>query len=191
MQSTTNEILSFKNRIFFTGILTLLIGSWLAWDYYHGGVPVHHLLHRGDLPGFSNWWGALLLPVLSWFLLYRIQKRDKLQEKERNNKSTAFYGFIGALFTGIFFSILFSYGFENVLGYFMLVLLSIGLFLPTYRSEYLLGFILGITYVFGSVLPTIIGSVLALAGLLMHEVIRPVGLFLGSKISNFYKRASR
>jgi hypothetical protein len=185
-----NEFLSFKNRIVFTVVLTVLVLAWLIWDYYHGGVPVHHLLHRDDLPGFSNWWGVLLLPVLSWFLLYRIQKRDKLKEKERNNKSTAFYGFIGALFTGIFFSILFSYGFENVLGYFMLVLLSIGLFLPTYRSEYLLGFILGMTYIFGSVLSTIIGSVLALAGLLMHEVIRPIGLFLGSRFLGLFNRST-
>lgn len=190
MQSTMNEILSFKNRFFFTGILTLLIGSWLVWDYYHGGVPVHHLLHRGDLPGFSNWWGALLLPVLSWFLLYRIQKRESNKIGSQDCSHVVF-GFLGALLTGVLFSILFSFGFEDVLGYIMLALFSIGLFLPTYRSEYLLGFILGITYVFGSVLPAIIGSVLALAGLLMHEVIRPVGLFLGSKISNMFKRANR
>lgn len=190
MQSTTNEILSFKNRIFFTGVLTLLVGSWLVWDYYHGGVPVHHLLHRGDLPGFSNWWGALLLPVLSWFLLYRIQKR-KSDKLGLQNRSHAVFGFLGALLTGILFSILFSFGFEDVLGNIMLVFFALGLFLPTYRSEYLLGFILGITYVFGGVLSTIIGSVLALVGLLMHEVIRPVGLFLGSRMLNLFKRANR
>jgi hypothetical protein len=175
-----NEFLSFKNRIVFTVVLTVLVLAWLIWDYYHGGVPVHHLLHRGDLPGFSNWWGALLLPVLSWFLLYRIQKREsnKIGPQDRSH---VVFGFLGALLTGVLFSILFSFGFENILGYIMLVLFSLGLLLPTHRSEYLLGFILGMTYIFGSVLSTIIGSVLALAGLLMHEVIRPVGLFLGSR----------
>jgi hypothetical protein len=175
-----NEFLSFKNRIVFTVVLTVLVLAWLIWDYYHGGVPVHHLLHRGDLPGFSNWWGALLLPVLSWFLLYRIQKREsnKIGSQDRSH---VVFGFLGALLTGVLFSILFSFGFENILGYIMLVLFSLGLLLPTYRSEYLLGFILGMTYIFGSVLSTIIGSVLALAGLLMHEVIRPLGLFLGSR----------
>ncbi len=181
-----NEFLSLKNRIVFTVVLTVLVLAWLISDYYHGGVPVHHLLNKDDLPGFSNWWGGLLLPLLSWFLLYRIQKRDKQQGKGRSNKPTVFYGFIGALFTGIFFSILFSHGFENLLGYIMLVLLSIGLFLPTYRSEYMLGFVIGMTYTFGGILPTIIASILALAGLLMHEVIRPIGLFLGSRFLGLF-----
>jgi hypothetical protein len=184
-----NEFLSFKNRIVFTVVLTVLVLAWLIWDYYHGGVPVHHLLHRDDLPGFSNWWGALLLPVLSWFLLYRIQKREsnKIGSQDRSH---VVFGFLGALLTGVLFSILFSFGFENILGYIMLVLFSLGLLLPTYRSEYLLGFILGMTYTFGGILPTIIASVLALAGLLMHEVIRPIGLFLGSRFLGLFNRST-
>ncbi|HEY2092410.1 MAG TPA: hypothetical protein VGJ81_11010 [Thermoanaerobaculia bacterium] len=31
----------------------------------HGGVPVHPILRRADMPGISNWWGALIIPALN------------------------------------------------------------------------------------------------------------------------------
>lgn len=65
----------YKTQLYFTAIITIAIWSLLIWEHYHGGVPSHHILAREDLPEFSNWWGGLLLPLLSFFLLYRIKKR--------------------------------------------------------------------------------------------------------------------
>ena len=93
-----SEKVFFKTSLYFTGIVTIAIWSLLAWNHYHGGVPSHHILHREDLPAISNWWGGLLLPLLTWFLLYRIQKRlmrDNV-EKSKVSKPREIY-FMGSL----------------------------------------------------------------------------------------------
>jgi hypothetical protein len=58
-----------------TGPILLAELACLAWEHFHGGVKSHHLFHRSDLPAISNWWGALVLPGLAWFLLGRILSR--------------------------------------------------------------------------------------------------------------------
>jgi len=76
-----------KIKLLFTGFVTITICSILIWQFYHDGVPSHHLLHRTDLPAISNWWGALLLPALSWFLIGQIQKRvAKSSDQVAQNK---------------------------------------------------------------------------------------------------------
>ena len=61
--------------VYFVGFVTITIWSLLIWQYLNEGIPSHHLLQRADLPEISNWWGAILLPALSWGLLVRIKKR--------------------------------------------------------------------------------------------------------------------
>ncbi|HSF52731.1 MAG TPA: hypothetical protein VLA71_03215, partial [Algoriphagus sp.] len=56
------------------------------------------------------------------------------------------------------------------------------LFLPIYRAECLLGFVFGMTYTFGAVLPTLVGSILALIGAAIYLFIRRGIIFLGSKM---------
>ena len=68
-QRTTNI------RIPLTITVTILIFALLIWQHFHGGVPSHHILHQADLPSISNWWGGLLLPVLTWVLSDKIQNR--------------------------------------------------------------------------------------------------------------------
>ena len=70
-----NEKSFFKTRLYSTVLVTVAIWALLAWDHFHGGVPSHHILAREDLPEISNWWGGVLLPLLTWFLLYRVEKR--------------------------------------------------------------------------------------------------------------------
>src|SRR4051794_32416372 len=62
-------------RIMLTGLVMLAELLHLAWEYTHGGVHSHHILNRPDLPAISNGWGALLLPLLSWFLFGHILRR--------------------------------------------------------------------------------------------------------------------
>jgi hypothetical protein len=183
-----SEKLFFKIRLYFTGIITLAIWSLLTWDYYHGGVPIHHILHREDLPSFSNWWAGLLLPLLTWFLLYRIQKRIYSGE-EKNSKEVSLpapivYGFVGALLFGIVLSTFFTFGNEEMPSYMMMGLLALALFFPIYRAECFLGFVIGMTFKFGGVLPIIIGSVLAIMGAILYLLVRPAILFVTKGLLN-------
>lgn len=177
----------FKFRLCFTGIVTIAIGSLLTWNYFNGGVPSHHLLADKDLPAISNAWGALLLPLLSWFLLYRIQKKA-FEKNSRQTSSpqalkTELYGFLGALLFGILLSFFFASGYPDVCGYLVLALIPIAVLFPVYRAGCLLGFLLGMTVTFGAVLPTIVGTILNVAGLLLYQVIRPGLLFIVAKMA--------
>src|SRR4051812_43369688 len=114
-----NKKFFFKTRVYFTGIVTIAIWSLLAWNYYHEGVPSHHILHREDLPAISNWWGGLLLPLLTWFLLYRIQNRTMRANVEPllvpSRHTNILSAFVGALFFGILLSVLFILGYSSFL----------------------------------------------------------------------------
>jgi hypothetical protein len=48
----------------------------------------------------------------------------------------------------------------------------IALVLPIYRAENVLGFVLGMTFTFGAVLPTAVGSVVAMLSAASHRLVR-------------------
>jgi hypothetical protein len=172
-----------KNRIYFTAIATIAKWSLLGWGYFNGGVPAHHILNNENLPEISNWWGGLLIPLLTWLLLYRIEQRwiKTNTEKSVLLKKTL-YGFFGGLIFGIVLSAFFMSGNDTVPGYMMIGLLVLALFLPIYRAECLLGFVIGMTFTFGAVLPTGIGSILLLISLILYLYIRPGILYIASGI---------
>ena len=180
-----NFKLTLINRILFTAIVTLLSWAHLAWDYFHGGIPTHYLLHRKDLPGMSNWWGGIVIPLLTWFLLYRIKKRvyDKDLNEASNTSNHVIYGFIGALLLGIILSFFFTIG-TDVPGYMMIGLFIISFLIPIYRAEHLLGFVLGMAYTFGGILPIAIGSILILIFMIDYRVVRAFVIYLISKITS-------
>lgn len=177
----------FKLRLYFTAMVTLAMWSFLAWDHYHGGVPAHHILARKDLPAISNWWGGILLPALTWFLLYRIQKRIGKTNNQNEEASVNFkpilYGFTGALLFGVVLSAFFSSGNSDMPGYMILSIFPLALFFPIYRAECLLGFVIGMTFTFGGVLPIGIGSVLLLLCAIIHLLIRPAMLYVISGVA--------
>ena len=183
-----NERMFFKTRLYFTGIVTIAICSLLAWNHYHGGVPSHHILAREDLPAISNWWGGLLLPLLTWFLLYRIQKRIIHNNDEKSQVSkfsiNMLYGFAGALFFGTLLSAFFTFGYSDVPGYMLKGLFLLALFFPIYRAECILGFVIGMTFTFGAVLPTVVGSILALIGVVLYLCVRPAILYATSSLAH-------
>ncbi len=168
-------------RLYFTAFVSLAIWSLLAWNYYHGGVPGHHVLARKDLPEISNWWGSLVLPALTWFLLFRMQKR--LQKSNGQGylaklPAKVVYAFTAALLFGATLAVFFNLGYENLLGYILNGLFLLALFLPVYRAECLLGFVLGMTYTFGAVLPTAVGSVLVVISIVLYQLLRPAFLII-------------
>ena len=174
----------FRTRLFFTGFATLAIGALLTWNHFNGGVPSHHVLADETLPLISNWWGGILIPTLTWFLTGRIQKRifGSRNTVPSNKLKQALFAFIGGLAFGILLAVFFSFGNNDVPGFMILGLLPLALFFPIYRAECLLSFVFGMTFTFGAVLPTGIGSILALIGAAIFLLIRPGIIFIGSKL---------
>lgn len=175
-----------KIRLFFTGIVAVGIWSLLLWDYSHGGVPSHHILHQEDLPEITNWWGGILLPILTLFLTYRIQKRV-ISKSDDSSNQLAFpiqimYGFIIALSFGILLSVFFMLGYSNLSGYMVYGLFLLALFFPIYRAECFLGFVIGMTYTIGAVLPTGVGAIFAIIGVLLYRHVRSGIIFIIRKI---------
>lgn len=183
-----NKKVLYNYRLLFTAIITIAIWSLLLWDHYHGGVSSHHLLHRKDLPSISNWWSGLLLPLISWFLLYRIQKRvfpNKAGGTELNKILKALlFGFIAALCHGALLSILFTYDVSSIPRYLLFGILVVALFYPVYYSECVLGFILGMTVTFGVFIPTVVAAIFSLLSLVIYRFVRPAILFLCSKLTS-------
>jgi len=173
----------FNVRIYFTALVSLAMWSLLAWNHYHGGVPNHHLLAREDLPSISNWWGAVSLPLLTWFLLYRVQKRMANQDETVSVSGIpqqVVYSFVGALAFGIALSVFFTLDYSGFPVNMLKALLIAALFFPIYRAECMLGFVIGMTFTFGAVLPMLVGSVLAILGAVLYLLVRPMALkFLG------------
>jgi len=170
--------LSFKaTQIYATLLVTIFIGATLIWDKFHGGVPYHHLLQRKDLPGISNWWGLMILPLLCWISFYKIQIRIEQLEKIGNKQTSlirnCLTGFFSALVFGIVLAVAFVNGQTNFINYQVDCLLLLFFLVPLFRSEYILGFILGMTITFGAVLPTAFALIIAIPGVIIYVYIRP------------------
>lgn len=126
------------------------------------------------------------MPILTWFLLYRIQKRMSADNANKSqlvtNHSNILYGFFGALLFGMVLSLFFTLGNEDIPFYMMMALFVLALFAPVYRAECFLGFLLGMTYTFGGVLPIGIGGILVLVCAILYLLIRPAILFVFKRI---------
>jgi hypothetical protein len=182
-----DEKMFFKTSLYFTGIVTFSIWALLIWNHYHGGVPSHHVMANKDLPAISNWWGGLLLPLLTWFLLYRIRMRI-IRHNNGNTETSKYlkhilYGFAGSLLFGVLLSAFFTFGYPDITGYMVLGLLVLALFFPIYRAECLLGFVIGMTFTFGAVLPTVFGAILVLVGAVLYLFVRPGILYVASRFA--------
>jgi len=158
----------------------------LAWEHVHGGIIRHHILNRSDLPAISNGWGIVLLPVLTWYLLGRINRRSAPPVGGRTGAlpRSVMVGFAGALLFGILLSSCFALRHTTLTEYLFQGLLLLALLLPVYRAEGVLGFVLGMTFVFGAVLPTAIASIIAALSMLLHRGVYPllVRLWVGMKL---------
>lgn len=172
-----NQVLFKKIGLAVLAIVSVGVWALLIWEHYHGGVPSHSFLARKDMPSISNWWGGLLLPLLTYFSLYRIQKR--IEGTGENNLIPAKQlQSIGLLFVlGLTYTGLMSYCFltdkSDLNGLLFQGLFLLALILPIYRVEFLLGFVMGMTYTFGAILPTFIGSFLVGISYIAHKLVYP------------------
>ena len=171
-----------------TVLATVAIWSLLVWQHFQGGVAAHHLLHNPDLPRISDWFGGLLLPALAWFLLSLTRRRVKAAESP--GLMPVIVGLVAGLAYGLAMAVTFLSGNESVTSSLFFGLLPLALLLPVYRPECLLGFVLGMSTAFGVVLPTLFGSLMALATFVIHRFIgqplqRLVGLRTDTQLRGF------
>ena len=171
-----------------TGIITVAILSLLIWQHFHGGVPAHHLLQKKELPAISNWWGALLLPVLTWVLLGSIEKRLQKQGATTPLSEKYQLRIIGLFLLGLALSlsiaISFTYDYKPYLDNVLYVLLVLSILVPIFYAEFMLGFVLGMSYSFGAILPTAFIFAIAAIGYLLYWYVRPITLNLGKYFRN-------
>jgi hypothetical protein len=158
-----------------TATITLAYLSLLAWQFLHGGVPGHSFLARDDMPVISNGWGALVLPALTWLLTGRLISRLARvggdAARTAHEIRVAALAFAGALIYALVMAVGFSTGRTEISSQLFRALPVLGLLLPLFRAEYVLGFVLGLTYTFGAVLPLVIASAVAAVSAIMHATL--------------------
>jgi hypothetical protein len=179
---TTHQNL--RTRIIFTAGMFVCTLILLLWAHFHGGVTTHHVLQQGNLPGISNWWNLLLLPLLTWITTIRIQQR--ISKSQLSGSRSVWKGiitrFLIALILGITISISFLNDFQPVLQNVPYVFLLLSLFVPIFFMEFMLGFVLGMVFTFGAALPTAFMLVLSAFGWIIYTWIRPLFLRLFSTV---------
>jgi hypothetical protein len=175
-------------RVRGTSTAAVAVAEWtfLVWQHFHGGVPSHHFFDRADMPAISGWWGGLLLPAMTWFLIGRVQRRVAVRDSA--SMRYALVGFVSALLFGALLSVFFTMGIDQVSNLMFESLFLIALFVPIYRAEYLLGLVLGMAYTFGGVLPSIAGSVVALITMVIYRVVRAGLLRIGGMFVGLVRR---
>lgn len=175
-----------RTRTTFVVALTLAYLSLLAWQHLNGGVPGHSFLARKDMPVISNWWGVLVIPVITTLLTGRAQARLTALGRDHVGANAALrsmlLSFGGALLYGAVMALMFVSGQSDTTSLLFQALPVVGVILPVYRAEYVLGFVLGLTYTFGPVLPLVIASGVALVSVLLHAVLRPLFVRLVARV---------
>ena len=176
-----NEKSFFKTSLYIAGIIVLVVSGLLFWDYFHGGVPSHHLLAKKNLPEVSNWWGIVTFPLATAILLYRIKKRmfeknDLISQQQSRN---LIISFVGAFVYAAAIAVSFATGNSQISGILFPLIFAIALFIPIYKAEYILGFMVGLLYTFGGFLPVFISVILAAISYLLYQLLHRLMIKIG------------
>jgi hypothetical protein len=165
-------------KIGFAIVATVSIGIWalLIWQHFHGGVPSHSFMARKDMPSISNWWGGLLLPLLTCFSIFRLQKRLFSGENKvvlhKQLQPVLLFFIVGLCYAGSM-AYCFATDKGDINGILFQGLFVLALIFPLYRAEFFLGFVIGLTYTFGAILPTFIASIFVVIGYIAHKILYP------------------
>lgn len=162
------------------GALALTLALIIV-EYLNGGVITHHLLADDNLPGVSNWWGLVTVPLATYVVVTLLQKRQN-KTTSHNDSNGILYRFFGALTLGIAMCILWAFELVEIMQYLIVLPVVIALFRPVYLPECFLGFVYGMLHTFGGILPILIGLVLTILCFIAYKGIRAGILFLVSKI---------
>ncbi|SFL24915.1 hypothetical protein [Rhodanobacter glycinis] len=143
----------------------------VAYESAHGGVQSHHLLDRPDLPAISNWFGLIVLPLLGWLLGIRL--RNHLTSSTRFGLPAGIRaGLACSLLYGTAMATSFVLGISTVTSGLFFGLFLLAVVLPIYRIECIFGFVVGMAFAFGAVLPALVAVVFAAISALLHAIFR-------------------
>lgn len=140
----------------------------LTWEATHGGIQSHHLLQSTDFPAISNAWGLLVLPVLAAWAGGQVPRASAA----RRDKVRFALGLVVPLLMGAALSLCFSLHWHTATEVVFLSLMVLALLLPAHRPHSLFGFVLGMSWVFGAVLPLLVGGVIGAASWLLRTAAR-------------------
>ncbi len=146
-----------SRRLILAALALMSEALHLGWEARHGGIATHHLLQRPDLPGLSNAWGLLLLPALAAWAAGRLPAASA----PRREWLPVAIAFALPLLLGAALSLTFQLNLPALTEAVFFSLLLLALLLPASRPESLLGFVLGMSWTFGAMLPTVVGGVIA------------------------------
>jgi hypothetical protein len=93
-------------------------------------------------------------------------------------------GFVGSLLFGILLSVSFRNDYEAT-SYLFRAMFLLALLLPVYRAECVLGFVLGMAFTFGAVIPTVVGAIIAALSAAIRLYVHPVL----ARLWTWFKRA--
>lgn len=151
----------------------VFVAALLAHEHLNGGVRSHHLLDRRDLPSISNWFGLIVLPLLGWLLGVRV--RNRITSVTRSGSPIGIgTGLVCSLLYGAALAASFAVGASGITSGLFFGLFLLAAVLPIYRVEYMFGFVVGMTFTFGAVLPTLVALVVAAVSALVHAAFRTV-----------------
>lgn len=181
-----------RNKLYFTSFITLLVVLHLASEFFRGGVVTHYPLADPSYPPLSNWWGLITLPVLTWALLtarqWQVSRAQDATHPPEGILLQKNYLFSGLAF-GLAMGLLWELGQEEILQYLILLPWVAALFTRIYLPETTLGFVLGMMYTFGGVLPIAFALVIQTIGYMIYKVINRGGIWLLAKVTQSSKSA--
>lgn len=164
--NTTAPTSPWLPRLQAAGLALLFEAAHLSWEAAHGGIRVHHFMQRADMPALHNSWGLLLLPLLAAWALARGQRRGATRWSWAR-------GFGLALLAGGMLSAGFQAGAQSFTAAVFFGSILGAALLPAYRAECLLGWVLGMSWTFGALLPCIIGLGLVALSALVQGLLWP------------------
>lgn len=172
-----NSVMKFQTTV--TVVALLLAAMQLGWEHLNGGIVEHHFLQSKDMPAMSNMWALVILPLMAWFSVHWAKPR--LLDQPAGAKKKVFIAFATVLLASTLQSLAFLTGNPELTMYIALALFSSALFLPFYRSEYLLPHLVGNMLAFGPIIPFIGIVIMVTLSLIGLYVIRPIYFKLFSK----------
>ena len=155
-----------RPRLQVAALALLIESAHLTWEALHGGIRTHHVMQRADLPGLHNAWGLLVLPLLACWAASRVQWRGA-------SRAQWVAGLALAMLLGGALSVGFHLGAESFTAGVFFTTLALAVVLPGYRAECLLGWVLGMSWTFGALLPSFIGVIIVGLSALVHLVAWP------------------
>lgn len=152
----------------------------LAFEHFTGGVRSHHLLNRPDLPAISNWLGLVTLPLLGVLLGLRIRTHSS-PARFLGMPLPVLTALAGAFVYGGMLAASFELGASSITSATFIGLFVLALALPVYRAEYVAGFVTGMTFTFGGVLPLLVAMVVAVVSFVVRYSFRSIVALLRKK----------